>query len=43
MTDKELIQKIAEIWIASGGDSDGFLYCQYRIKDAIAELEQSKE
>jgi hypothetical protein len=27
MSDEELIEKVALIWIENGGDSEGLLYC----------------
>ena len=35
MTDAEMIDRIAEQWIAYGGDAEGLSYCWARIKQAI--------
>lgn len=43
MNDRELIKIIAEIWVANGGDSDGFLYSFLRIKNKIEEIERESE
>ena len=38
MTDKELIDKIARIWVENGGDQKGYDKCIRRIRDAIDRL-----
>lgn len=43
MTDKELINMIAVLWIESGGDADGFIYCYNKILERIKELKEWKE
>ena len=45
MTDKELIETIAEIWVENGGDADGIEWCREEIKEKITAImiEKSKE
>jgi hypothetical protein len=38
MTDLELCEQVATIWVENGGDYEGFLFYQDRIKDAILNL-----
>lgn len=38
MTENELIQTIAQIWVNNGGDAEGFNWCWLSIKEAIANL-----
>lgn len=41
MSDKELIELVASIWVANGGDRLGFIYCYDKIANAI--LEKTEE
>ena len=43
MNDKELIKKVAELWVENGGDVDGIDYCLQSIKDAVRELTEPIE
>jgi len=38
MEDKEIIEHIARLWIACGGDDIGFSYCTGKIQDKISEI-----
>jgi len=40
--DEELINKVSEIWVENGGDSDGLLYCLQKILNKIRDLEIKK-
>lgn len=40
MSDKELIDLIAETWLENGGDSEGFTWVVDKIKEAIQEKEE---
>ena len=40
MTDKELIDLVARIWIENGGDALGFIYCYDKILTAIQEKQK---
>ena len=40
MTDIELINLIAQIWVQNGGDIEGFDWSYNKIKDAIEELKR---
>ena len=35
MTDDELIDAVAELWVSNGGDAEGLDWCYLKIKDAI--------
>ena len=39
MSDDEIIDQIAWLWIKLGGDSEGFDYCKRKITDRIRDLE----
>ena len=40
MTDTQLIEKMARVWVDSGGDVEGIDYCYQKLKEAvIAETE----
>ena len=39
MTDEQLIEAVARLWISAGGDSVGFAYLATRIRNAIANME----
>ena len=36
MSDEQLIEAVAKLWVDNGGDVDGLLWCFSRIKAAIA-------
>ena len=40
MTDAEVIEKIAQEWIDSGCDSEGFAFTQNKILDRIRSIER---
>lgn len=42
-SDKTLIELISTIWVASGGDAEGFGWLQTKIKDKIKEKEKEKD
>lgn len=42
MSDEDLINKISEIWVENGGDSNGLLYCLQKILNKIKDLEDKK-
>lgn len=39
MTDEQIINKIAEVWLECGGDAEGFSYVMYKIQQKIKEKE----
>lgn len=41
MRDEELIEKVARVWIESGGDSIGFEFTHLKIRNKIRELEEN--
>ena len=43
MTDKELIQKIANLWVDNDGDAEGLDYCYKKIKEKIQDLKEAKK
>jgi hypothetical protein len=43
MEDKEIIEHIARLWIACGGDDIGFGYCAKKIEDKIREILEERE
>lgn len=43
MSDKELIDKIAEMWVENGGDRDGLLWVQSQLLERISEKMSEKE
>jgi len=42
MTDTELIDAVAKLWVRNGSDSEGFLWLSQRIRDRIAELREEE-
>lgn len=42
MTDENLVQLVAELWVDRGGDVEGFDWCAQKIRDAIARLIDEK-
>ncbi len=42
MNDKQLIDAIAQLWIASGGDATGFEWCWFKILERIVEILEDK-
>jgi hypothetical protein len=43
MSDKELIELIAQIWVSHGGDAIGFEYCRSTIEKRIEKILKEKE
>ena len=43
MNDEELIDEIARLWIALGGDAEGFEWLEEKIKRRIEELEEVRK
>ena len=43
MSDNELIELVAQTWVANGGDAEGIAFCWKKIKDCIEELRASSE
>ncbi|MFA5559971.1 MAG: hypothetical protein WDA59_11065 [Methanofastidiosum sp.] len=43
MWDIDLIEKVAEFWVFSGGDDIGFGYCAKKIEDKIREILEERE
>jgi hypothetical protein len=39
MTDSQLINLIASIWVLNGGDAEGLDYCYGRLKEEIKKME----
>ena len=35
MTDTEMIDRVAELWISLGGDAEGMAYAWVRLRDAV--------
>ena len=42
MTDNELIDAVARLWIDNGGDAEGIAWCWGRIMERINELEEEE-
>lgn len=42
MNDNEIIENIARMWVALGGDDIGFDYCADKIKNRITEIMEEK-
>jgi hypothetical protein len=43
LTDEELIEKMAVLWIENGGDEDGIHFCYGRIANKVRELTELDE
>lgn len=43
LSDQDLIDKVARLWIENGGDAEGIVWCWSKIKDRIEELEIEDE
>lgn len=44
MTDKELIERVARVWVDGGGDEEGVSWCYFLIQQAIREeIERRKQ
>ncbi len=43
MSDSELIDAVAELWVENGGDADGIAWCFQKIKEAVEELTKSRD
>ena len=39
MSDDELIDRVARMWIACGGDADGVAWCWRRLQERVAQLQ----
>jgi len=37
MTDDQLINEMAELWVVNGGDAEGISWCWQRIQQAVEE------
>ena len=42
VTDRNLIEQVAQVWIAGGGDSEGIGFLWQDIRDRIKELEDDR-
>ena len=42
MSEEELLDRIARIWIDSGGDAEGIAWCWRRIQTRIAQLQSEQ-
>jgi hypothetical protein len=42
VSDRQLIDAVARLWIASGGDAVGMNWCWTQIRDRIAKLEKER-
>lgn len=42
MSDQDLIDKIAELWVENGGDMKGFWFSVRKIADSIDEIEDKQ-
>jgi hypothetical protein len=40
MTDEQLIQAVAELWVENGGDAEGIVWNWSKIRDAVAAIKQ---
>jgi protein gp37 len=40
VSDDELIQAVADLWVENGGDSEGFTWLQHRIRKEIERIEE---
>ena len=43
MDDERLVDEIARLWVALGGDAEGFEWLKEKIKQRIKELEEGEE
>lgn len=43
MNDEKLIDAVAELWVANGGDEDGILWCVNKIAMAVKTKLKEKE
>jgi hypothetical protein len=41
MSDDELIQAVADLWVENGGDAEGFEWVQRRIREEIERREEA--
>lgn len=42
MSDKEVIEQVARLWLALGGDAEGLEWTWRQLRDKIKELENEK-
>jgi len=42
-SDERICTETAKLWLESGGDSEGFIWCYNRILNKIRELEEEKK
>lgn len=42
MSDDELIEAVARLWVENGGDSEGIAWTWTKIKDKVAEIERGE-
>jgi hypothetical protein len=43
MTDEQLIQAVAELWVENGGDAEGIVWNWSKIRDAVAAISNLNE
>jgi len=43
MDDERLVEEVARLWVALGGDAEGFEWLEEKIKRRIKEFEEAKE
>ena len=43
MNDKELIDRVARVWVSGGGDAEGMAYCWLDIAERVAEIKKQEE
>ena len=43
MSDKELIEAVADLWVSHGGDAEGLDWCFCKLKDAVSERTNTDE
>ena len=43
MNDDELIDRVAHLWIACGGDADGVAWCWRSLQKRVAQLQSTQQ
>jgi len=43
MSDSQLIEKVAELWVELGGDSEGVTWCWTDLRDKVQEIENENK
>ena len=38
LTEEQLIERVAQLWVDNGGDKDGIYWCLSKIADKVQEL-----